>query len=287
MPTGQIKLGQNSLGFSDVRIRVDDTYLDERAELVVRGGIGLVGLTPATWGLIIEGQIAGKMLLALAPSEFSQASGVAEIEDNLTLSGRGARPEVFGTLRFSPVQPLAFVPRKWPRELAFRGGAVTLSDAGTAANRRYQVDIDDVTVAIDGEGSPLRSAGCLALPRGAQPPEACGLGFGSPKAVGRRGHHEPSTYGHLPRSRRSWSNRRRPPAMPGSARSRLPDQDKRPTMRRSSARSCSAASGVIWSGSIALRRPVISEAVVPIPSGTSGAGSGPTSATPARGSRDS
>ncbi|MBP6628181.1 MAG: translocation/assembly module TamB domain-containing protein [Kofleriaceae bacterium] len=163
VPTGQIKLGQNSLGFSDVRIRVDDTYLDERAELVVRGGIGLVGLTPATWGLIIEGQIAGKMLLALAPSEFSQASGVAEIEDNLTLSGRGARPEVFGTLRFSPVQPLAFVPRKWPRELAFRGGAVTLSDAGTAANRRYQVDIDDVTVAIDGEGSLRRLRGAVEL----------------------------------------------------------------------------------------------------------------------------
>src|SRR6185503_7975047 len=92
VPGGQFKLANNSLGFNDVRVRVDDTYLGEKAELVIKGGIGLDGLRPKKWGVIVEGQIAGKMLLALAPQQVSQASGVAQIDSALWIKGEGLLP---------------------------------------------------------------------------------------------------------------------------------------------------------------------------------------------------
>ena len=152
-PSGLIKLSNGSLGFSDVRVRVDDTDLGENAELVIKGGVGMHGLRPTSWGVIVEGQIAGKMLLVAAPALFSQASGVATIEDSITLSGTGTWPDVSGSVRFDVVQPLAVVPRGFRRELAISGGTLAIADGGSDADhRRYSIEADDVSGSIDGEG---------------------------------------------------------------------------------------------------------------------------------------
>jgi hypothetical protein len=169
VPTGLIKLTNGSLGFSDVRIRVDDTYLGEKAELVVKGGIGLEGLTPTKWGVIIEGQVAGKMLLAAAPSLISQASGVAQIDGAVSLQGTGLLPAVVGTISFDPAQPLTVIPRGVRRELAFFGGSLSV-DETTASNdrhRAYELEIQDLAGSIDGEGTLRDIDGTLELTDGA------------------------------------------------------------------------------------------------------------------------
>jgi hypothetical protein len=154
VPGGLIKLSNGSLGFSDVRIRVDDTYLGEKAELVVKGGIGLDGLRPKKWGVIIEGQVAGKMLLAAAPSLISQASGVAQIDGAVSLTGTGLYPAVQGSIRFDATQPLTIIPRGVRRELAFFGGTLSVDDnASNDRHRSYGIDIEGLAGSIDGEGT--------------------------------------------------------------------------------------------------------------------------------------
>ena len=60
-------------------LNVLDEHTYQQGELRVDGTIGLAGLSPASWNLNVGGRVAGKMLLALAPSLISQASGVAKI----------------------------------------------------------------------------------------------------------------------------------------------------------------------------------------------------------------
>lgn len=163
VPGGQFKLANNSLGFNDVRVRVDDTYLGEKAELVIRGGIGLDGLTPKKWGVIIEGQVAGKMLLALAPQQVSQASGVAEIDSAIALKGDGLVPRIEGSIKFDPKQPLTVVPRGLRRELAFFGGTISVETDDKGRSRTYNIDIDDLAGSIDGEGTLRGISGSVAL----------------------------------------------------------------------------------------------------------------------------
>ena len=169
VPAGLIKLGNGSLGFSDVRIRVDDTYLGEKAELVVKGGLGMDGLRPAKWGVIIEGQIAGKMLLAVAPQLFSQASGVAHIDGAVLLTGDGELPGIEGALRFDDKQPLIVIPRGLRRELAFKGGTLAVGQAARSTNKKkvYEIDIDGVQGSIDGEGTLRDISGLVEIADGA------------------------------------------------------------------------------------------------------------------------
>jgi hypothetical protein len=164
---GLIKVANNSLGFTNVRIRVDDTYLGEETEMAVKGSIGLDGITPSSWGLIVDGQIAGKMLLALAPQYVSQASGVATIEE-LTFSGEGKQPVIRAELGFEPGQPFAIVPRGLRRELALSDGTITVSDAGGKGDHRaYLIRFEDVAGSIDGEGTLADINGSIELIDGA------------------------------------------------------------------------------------------------------------------------
>jgi hypothetical protein len=168
VPTGVIKLANNTLGFSDVEVKVDDQYNGDETKLVVKGVIGLEKLRPKKWGVIIEGQVAGKMLLALAPQVFSQASGVAQIEGAILLKGEGELPGVEGTIRFNPSKPLAIKPRGLRRELAFFGGTLSIHDArgSTDLNRTYELEVEDLSGSIDGEGTLRGINGTLELEDG-------------------------------------------------------------------------------------------------------------------------
>ena len=154
IPSGLIKLNKQSLGFTDVRVKVDDPYLEEASELVIKGGLKLDdSLQPISWAVIIEGQIAGKLLMALVPKSISQASGVATIDDSILLTGQGALPQIEATITFNDKHPLAIIPRGVPREIAMAGGGLTISSKTSAGgNRSYSITLDDVASNIDGEG---------------------------------------------------------------------------------------------------------------------------------------
>ena len=169
-PGALIKLANGSVGFNSFTIKVKDPRKTEQGELHVTGAVGLDGLRPASWGLLIDGKIAGKMLLAVLPDKVSQASGLARIDGSLVLSGKGRMPHVEGTISFDPAPedrtpaPLTFVPRGLRREVALLGGSF---DIHTTADRSYvlQVDPDDhpITASIDGEGRLENISGTVVV----------------------------------------------------------------------------------------------------------------------------
>jgi hypothetical protein len=170
VPGGFVKLDNASIGFSDVVVQVDDTYFGKQSQLSLRGLVAHEDLTPRDWSLIIEGQLAGKMLLAVAPGVFSQATGVAVIDDALTISGRGAAPEISGSLSFDPELPLALVPRGLRREIAFSEGTIDVEtvdeDASDPSTRTYGVTLEGIRGMIDGEGRLKDISGFVAIQDG-------------------------------------------------------------------------------------------------------------------------
>ena len=163
-PTGLIKLANGSLGFTDVIMQVRDQHLDEKGELHVKGSIRLDGFTPAEWGLLISGKLAGKMLLVAVPGFVSQAGGLASIDGDLILSGKGTLPLVSGSMSFDPpsgakrdnlkLRPISLIPRGVRREVSFTSGSIDIETVvGSDLRRTYALSINDVRASIDGEGS--------------------------------------------------------------------------------------------------------------------------------------
>ena len=156
-PVGLIKLANGSLGFTDVMLQVRDQHMDEKGELHVKGNITLNGLTPEKWSVLISGKLAGKMLLVAVPGKVSQAGGLAEIDGDLILSGKGKLPLVSGTLKFDTTgtdRPFSLIPRGVRRELSFNKGSIDIETRVSSGNHRtYQLAINDVRGSIDGEGS--------------------------------------------------------------------------------------------------------------------------------------
>lgn len=157
---GQLLLSDGTLGFNQLVLSVQDDRATQRGELNVRGTIGLDGFTPASWGVLIDGKIAGKMLLALAPKSVSQASGLARIDGALTLFGHGTLPQIGGTLTFDPDEgekspnPFSLSPRGVSREVNILGGSIDLATRVDGDHRTYSLEIAEnpLTMSIDGEG---------------------------------------------------------------------------------------------------------------------------------------
>src|SRR5207249_2050936 len=120
-------------------------------QLVVHGTIKLAGLTPKSWGVLVDGgedangdplpgKLPGKLLLVLAPGSVSQASGLARLDGAFVLSGTGALPHVDGTIVFDPhgkETPISVIPRGVRRELAVLGGSVEIRTTDEAGHRTY------------------------------------------------------------------------------------------------------------------------------------------------------
>ncbi|MEO8700810.1 MAG: translocation/assembly module TamB domain-containing protein [Kofleriaceae bacterium] len=187
-PSGLIKLANGSLGFTDIKVRVRDpnrdaadaankpagAARDEAGELNIKGNIALDGLDPKEWLVLIDGKVAGKMLMVLVPELVSQASGLARIEGNLMLTGKGRRPNVTGTLVFSqppcPANPaqkadvpdcrppgeqpryITVLPRGLRRELAMIEGSIDVATETVGERRTYKLTVNDVSMKIDGDG---------------------------------------------------------------------------------------------------------------------------------------
>jgi hypothetical protein len=199
--SGLVKLANGSLGFTNVKVRVRDTHRDaagttgtgtggmasantcagklrgttkdEAGELFVKGNIALDGLTPKSWGLLVEGKIAGKMLGLLAKDFISQASGLASIQGDLLLTGRGPRPNISGTLVFDqpptcpadPVarlgvgdclaageqwRPISLLPRHLRREISIKSGSLEIETAIANDRSTYKVSVlKEIELSID------------------------------------------------------------------------------------------------------------------------------------------
>ncbi|MEO8840903.1 MAG: translocation/assembly module TamB domain-containing protein [Kofleriaceae bacterium] len=168
---GQLLLSNGTLGFNGLVIAVQDDRAQQRGELNVRGTVTLEGLKPASWGVLIDGKIAGKMLLALAPSSVAQASGLARIDGALTLFGKGELPEVTGTITFDPEPgekrpaPFTISPRGMRREVNLIAGSIDILTRLAGEHRTYELAINDnpLTASIDGEGRITNVRGDLVL----------------------------------------------------------------------------------------------------------------------------
>ena len=168
---GQLLLADGTLGFNQFVIAVKDDRAAQRGALNVRGTIALEGLKPASWGVLIDGKIAGKMLQALAPTLVAEASGLARIDGALTLFGRGTLPQVTGTLTFDPdpedkrPTPFTLSPRNARKEINLLGGSVDVSTTVAGEHRTYAISIADnpLTLSIDGEGRVHNVRGDLVL----------------------------------------------------------------------------------------------------------------------------
>jgi translocation and assembly module TamB len=168
-PTGLIKLANGSLGFTDVVLQVRDQHLDEQGELHVKGNISLDGFTPANWSVLISGKVAGKMLMVAAPGAVSQASGLATIDGDLILSGKGIMPLVSGTILFdTPAQgrPIAVVPRGVGREIKLDRGSLDIETVANGDRRTYVLAMQQIGGEIGGEGRLSNIAGELHVQDG-------------------------------------------------------------------------------------------------------------------------
>ena len=180
LPQGTIGLKDNDdLGFTGMKLTVKDNYSGEVSEIDLGGGVKLKDWRPVHWGVTVDGELPAKLLLAVAPESFSQASGVADLE--LLLQGYGPQPAISGRLTFDGKQPFSLVPRGVHRELIMTDGWVNIVDqvaggggdpchppqgdpnAQVRLQRSYEIDLCDVAGSIDEEGHLHDIRGSLEL----------------------------------------------------------------------------------------------------------------------------
>jgi hypothetical protein len=146
-PHGVIKLAFGTIGFTEVLLQIkDDRHDIDQGDLHIAGNIGLAGLTPNSWSVLLTGKLPGKMLQVLAPTVFAQANGLVEIDGPLVLSGTGSLPAVTGSLLFDH---FSLIPRGVRREIVLVGGGIDITTEATGDHRAYEFEIADVRGSID------------------------------------------------------------------------------------------------------------------------------------------
>lgn len=188
-PSGLIRIANGSLGFTDVKVRVRDEQRDEAGEINIKGNITLDGLSPVAWGVLIDGKIAGKMLLVAAPGAISQAAGLARIEGDLMITGKGPKPTISGTIDFGalppcpgaaiqladggacrkagePHRPLSIIPRGVRREFVFNSGSIDLDTEIAGDRQTINVTLNQIATKMDGEGELTGIDGRLEVRNG-------------------------------------------------------------------------------------------------------------------------
>jgi hypothetical protein len=173
----EVELVNGILGFNSFTVQVKDDRKEQQGAMHVKGTLALEGFKPAVWGVLIDGQIAGKLLQVIAPSSIAQASGLARIEGDMVLHGKGLLPQIDATITFDPAvateelsgneglalaqlrpAPLVFVPRGLRNEIAFENGSLHIRTEDAGGHRTYTLStrdgeqFDPVTAKIDGEG---------------------------------------------------------------------------------------------------------------------------------------
>lgn len=153
IPNGKIDFSNSQLSLTGLRIIVSDQFSDESSELHVSGGLALDNFAPDFWAMRIEGQLAGKMLLAAAPEVFSAASGSASI--SVALLGSGSTPDIDGTIEFNGRNTLSLTPRAVHREIALTTGVLRFTD--------QLIEFEGIEGTVDGEGQITELKGNISL----------------------------------------------------------------------------------------------------------------------------
>ncbi|RMH42818.1 MAG: hypothetical protein D6689_07085 [Deltaproteobacteria bacterium] len=180
IPMAKLQVTNRSVIFTGFTIEVDDDVTGETDVLEVRGAVGMDDFEPRTWGLRLEGRVAGKLLNVAAPDAFTAASGSAGIE--IDLYGTGRMPNISGRLTFGGDNPLTFTPRGLRREVLLSRGEIdfddqvvefvslggTIDDAGQLLDLSGELSLDDwrpadVDITLAAEGLPFRIPRILEL----------------------------------------------------------------------------------------------------------------------------
>lgn len=161
VPGGRIDFSDGELSLTGISVEVDDGYRRSTAPLSVAGGVTFDGLTPKAWAMIVQGELAGEMLLAFAPETFAQASGSAAL--SLDLRGTGPTPAVSGELAFGDGRTLRLLPRALRREIALETGTISFH-GDRAADLTITIDPEEsVGGTIDDEGTLRDIKGAVEL----------------------------------------------------------------------------------------------------------------------------
>lgn len=120
---GLIKITNEQITPTALHVIMEDPYTGERASLKIGGGVRLKDFTPTWLGLLIEGELSGKLLSVLAPEVFSRASGVAQL--NLAIRGDPRSPKPYGEIVFRTKNPLTLTPRGLRREIRLSDGEIS------------------------------------------------------------------------------------------------------------------------------------------------------------------
>ncbi len=153
IPSGLVEVSNSALTVTGLRIIVNDQFSDDVSELVIGGGVRLDNFEPDFWTMNMEGRLAGKLLLVLAPEVFSAASGSAAIE--VILQGAGRTPNIDGTLEFDSSNPLSLTPRAARRNLSFTSGQARFTDR--------DIELENIKATVDGEGTITSLNGDISL----------------------------------------------------------------------------------------------------------------------------
>ncbi len=120
---GLVKVTNEQIAPTAFRVIVEDPYTGEKATLKIGGGVRLEDFRPASLGLQIDGELAGKLLLVVLPEVFSRASGSAEV--SLAIRGEPGSPKPYGEIFFHGERPLALAPRGLRREIRITAGEIS------------------------------------------------------------------------------------------------------------------------------------------------------------------
>ncbi len=151
VPSGRVTVTPSQVAITDFTVRMVNHESDERAELKIRGGIGMQSFVPTVWALQIEGQLAGKMLLVAAPQIFSAAGGMAYV--NVWLRGPGEAPDdIDGTVWFECPKPNARS-EQTRADYALVGKRCKIDRPLTLAARgvRHQISLDTGAIRIEAD----------------------------------------------------------------------------------------------------------------------------------------
>lgn len=145
IPAGRIGIEDGEVSFTGLALEVTDGYSDEaKASLSITGGLVLEDWKPTVWNVVIAGDLAGEMLVALAPSQIASATGVADITVRLAGPSKGGFPPVDVLVELDPTRPLTMLLRSVRREVALTSGTITVTND--------RIELEDIGGSLDGEG---------------------------------------------------------------------------------------------------------------------------------------
>ncbi|MCG8424875.1 MAG: translocation/assembly module TamB domain-containing protein [Proteobacteria bacterium] len=123
---GLIRVTNDQITPTGLQIVVRDPYTGESATLEVKGSVKMDDFEPKRLALIVDGELAGKLLVVVAPEYFSRASGIAQLQ--LAVRGDPRLPRLDGDLTFEEEQPLSLALRGLRHEIRLTGGGILFTD---------------------------------------------------------------------------------------------------------------------------------------------------------------